>query len=48
MMQDVDRVLAETASQITAAGLDIESVREVMTTAILGEQPLPIGRVFPE
>ena len=48
MMQDVDRVLAETAAQITAAGLDVDSVREVMTTAILGEQPLPIGRVFPE
>jgi len=46
-MQDVDRVLADSAAQITAAGLDVDSVREVMTTAILGEQPLPIGREFP-
>jgi hypothetical protein len=46
VMQDVDRVLAETAGQIAAAGLDVEGVREVMTTAILGEQPLPLGRTF--
>ena len=45
MMQDVDRVLADTAGQIAAAGLDVETVREVMLTAILGEQPLPLGRV---
>ena len=44
MMQDVDRVLAETAPQIAAAGLDLDTVREVMVTAILGEQPLPLGR----
>ena len=44
MMQDVDRVLAETSAQIAAAGLDVERVREVMVTAILGEQPLPLGR----
>ena len=44
MMQDVDRVLAETSGQITAAGLDVDTVREVMVTAILGEQPLPLGR----
>ena len=44
MMQDVDRVLAETSKQIAAAGLDVETVREVMVTAILGEQPLPLGR----
>jgi len=48
MMQDVDRVLAETATQIAAAGLDLDTVREVMATAILGEQPLPVGRFFPE
>ena len=41
-MQDVDRVVAETAAQITAAGLDVDTVREVMLTAILGEQPLPL------
>ncbi len=44
MMQDVDRVLAETSSQIAAAGLEMDQVREVMLTAILGEQPLPLGR----
>jgi heterodisulfide reductase subunit D len=48
MMQDVDRVLAETSGQIAAAGLDVDSVREVMVTAILGEQPLPLGRSFAE
>jgi heterodisulfide reductase subunit D len=46
VMQDVDRVLAETAGQITAAGLDVDSVREVMATAILGEQPLPVARSY--
>jgi heterodisulfide reductase subunit D len=48
MMQDVDRVLAETSAQVEAAGLDLERVREVMVTAILGEQPLPLGRSFAE
>lgn len=43
MMQDVDRVLAEVASQATPAGLDLESVREVMVAHMLGEQPLPVG-----
>ena len=43
MMQDVDRVLAEVAEQAAAAGLDIESVREVLVATMLGEQPLPLG-----
>jgi heterodisulfide reductase subunit D len=42
-MQDVDRVLADSASQIAAAGLDLETVRAVMVTAVLGEQPLPLA-----
>ena len=42
-MQDVDRVLADSAPQIAAAGLDLETVREVLVTAILGEQPLPLN-----
>jgi Fe-S oxidoreductase len=42
-MRDVDRVIAETTPQIAAAGLDVETVREVMLIAILGEQPLPLG-----
>jgi heterodisulfide reductase subunit D len=44
MMQDVDRVLADASAQIAAAGLEVDQVREVMVTAILGEQPLPLGR----
>ena len=43
MMQDVDRVLAEVAKQATTAGLDLESVREVLVAHMLGEQPLPVG-----
>jgi heterodisulfide reductase subunit D len=42
MMQDVDRVLAEVATHAAAAGLDLESVREVLLANMLGEQPLPI------
>ena len=42
-MQDVDRVLADSAAQITAADLDLDTVRDVMATAILGEQPLPLA-----
>ena len=42
-MQDVDRVIAEVSSQMDAAGLDLDAVREVMLTAILGEQPLPLA-----
>ncbi|OLC17356.1 MAG: hypothetical protein AUH29_02255 [Candidatus Rokubacteria bacterium 13_1_40CM_69_27] len=43
MMQDVDRVLAEASAQIASAGLDVDTVREVMVAHILGEQPLPLG-----
>ena len=42
MMQDVDRVLAEVSGQAAAAGLDLESVREVLVAHMLGEQPLPV------
>ena len=41
-MQDVDRVLADSAALIAAADLDLDAVREVMVTAIMGEQPLPL------
>jgi len=48
IMQDVDRVLAEVAGQAATAGLDLESVREVLVAHMLGEQPLPVGtRVAP-
>src|SRR5436190_176556 len=40
-MQDVDRVLADSATQFAAADLDLDTVRDVLVTAILGEQPLP-------
>jgi heterodisulfide reductase subunit D len=43
MMQDVDRVLAEVAKQATLAGLDLDSVREVLIAHMLREQPLPVG-----
>jgi hypothetical protein len=42
MMQDVDRVLAEVASHAKTAGLDLESVREVLVAQMLCNQPLPI------
>ncbi|MBI2217346.1 MAG: (Fe-S)-binding protein [Candidatus Rokubacteria bacterium] len=41
--QDVDRLLVELGEQIEAAGLDLETVREVMTAHVLGELPLPLG-----
>jgi heterodisulfide reductase subunit D len=43
MMQDVDRVLAEVAEQATTAGLDLDTVREVLVAHMLREQPLPVG-----
>ncbi|HEX7232108.1 MAG TPA: (Fe-S)-binding protein [Candidatus Binatia bacterium] len=43
MMQDVDRVLAEVASQATSTGLDLETVRDVLVAHIINEQPLPVG-----
>src|SRR5687768_6760085 len=43
MMQDVDRVLAEVATHASTAGLDLDTVREVLVAHMLGEQPLPVG-----
>ena len=43
-MQDVDRLLAELGPQIADSGLELDAVRAVMVTAILGEQPLPLAR----
>ena len=51
MMQDIDRILAEVAAPAAAAGLDLESVREVLLANMLAEQPLPIdfrGKPPPE
>jgi heterodisulfide reductase subunit D len=44
IMQDVDRVLAEVANDAAASGLDAEAVRQVLLTAVTGEQPLPLGQ----
>jgi hypothetical protein len=51
MMQNIDRILAEVAASAAAAGLDLESVREVLLANMLGEQPLSIdfrGKPPPE
>jgi hypothetical protein len=44
VMQDVDRVVAELGERIAAAGLDVETVRAVMSAHVLGEIPLPLAR----
>ncbi len=43
IMQDADRILAESADMIRQYGLDAARVRSVVVTAMLGEQPLPLG-----
>jgi Fe-S oxidoreductase len=48
IMQDVDRVVAEIAPSAADAGLDLETVRDVLVASILREQPLPLGRSFSE
>jgi len=51
MMQDIDRILAKIARHAAVAGLDLESVREVLFANMLAEQPLPIdfhGKPPPE
>jgi heterodisulfide reductase subunit D len=42
VMQDVDRVLLEVGDRIETAGLDADTVREVLTAHLLGELPLPL------
>jgi heterodisulfide reductase subunit D len=44
IMQDVDAVVAESRDLIADYGLDLDEVRAVVQTAMLGEQPLPLGR----
>jgi hypothetical protein len=41
MMQDIDRILAEVAPHAAAAGLDLESVREVLRANMLAEHRCP-------
>ena len=43
MMQDIDRILAEVAAHAAAAGLDLETVREVLLANMLGDQLLLIA-----
>jgi hypothetical protein len=42
MVQDIDRILAEVAAHAAAAGLDLETVREVLLANMPAEQHLPI------
>ena len=44
IMQDADTILADSADMIAEYGLDAGRVREVVVSAMLGEQPLPLGR----
>ncbi len=44
IMQDADAILADSADMIAEYGLDADRVREVVIGAMLGEQPLPLGR----
>jgi len=51
MMQDIDRILAKIARHAAAAGLDLESVREVHLANMPAEQHLAIefhGKPPPE
>ncbi len=43
VMQDADRVIAEVGVQAKAVGLDLEAVRRVFVSQVLGEQPLPLS-----
>ena len=42
--QDADAILADSADMIAEYGLDPGRVREVVVSAMLAEQPLPLGR----
>lgn len=44
IMQDADTILADSADMIAQYGLDAERVRQAVVSAMLGEQPLPLGR----
>ena len=46
LMQDADAILADCADMLAANGLDAAKAREVVVSAMLAEQPLPLkGRV---
>ena len=44
IMQDVDAVIAESSDMIAQQGLDLDEVREVVLSSMMGEQALPLGR----
>jgi heterodisulfide reductase subunit D len=44
VMQDVDRVIAETHDLIAVHDLDLDEVRQVIARDMLGEQSRPLGR----
>lgn len=44
IMQDADAIVADCRELIAAHGLDPAAAREVVASAMLGEQPLPLGR----
>ena len=48
MLQDVDAIVADSAEQIAAYGLDEEEVRDVVLQDILGEQSLPLRNLSVE
>jgi heterodisulfide reductase subunit D len=48
IIQDVDAILLDTASQIETNGLDLDEARDVILRDMLGEQPLPLGRDGPD
>jgi len=44
IMQDVETIIADSADMIALHDMDPDNVREILLKAMLGEQPLPLGR----
>jgi heterodisulfide reductase subunit D len=42
MMQDADQIVTECADLVARHALDIAKAREVVVSAMLGDQPLPL------
>jgi hypothetical protein len=42
-MQDADAIVEDCRDLIEAHGMDIDEVRRTVETAMLAEQPLPLG-----
>jgi hypothetical protein len=43
-MQDADAILADVMDLVEAHGLELDEVREIIASHLLGEQPLPLRR----